>query len=152
MPLTISVRDVVPEDYERWLPLWEGYNAFYGRFGPTALPAEVTRTTWMRFFDVYEPVHALVAENDGRLLGLAHYLYHRVTNAIAPTCYLEDLFTIEEARGNGVGRSLILAVYEKARTAGAKNLYWQTHETNATAMRLYDKVTKRAGFVVYEMR
>jgi GNAT superfamily N-acetyltransferase len=152
MPFTISVRDVVPQDYERWLPLWDGYNAFYGRFGPTALPTEVTRTTWMRFFDVYEPVHGLVAEADGRLLGLAHYLYHRVTNAIAPTCYLEDLFTAEEARGKGVGRALILAVYDKARTAGAKNLYWQTHETNDTAKRLYDKVTKRAGFVVYEMR
>jgi GNAT superfamily N-acetyltransferase len=152
MPATILVRDAVPEDYDRWLPLWEGYNAFYGRSGPTALPADVTRTTWMRFFDVYEPVHALVAQSDGRLLGLAHYLYHRVTNAIAPTCYLEDLFTVEEARGQGVGRALILAVHERARAAGAAKLYWQTHETNATAMRLYDKLTKQSGFVVYELR
>jgi GNAT superfamily N-acetyltransferase len=152
MPITISVRDAVPEDYDRWLPLWEGYNAFYGRSGPTALPPEITRTTWARFFDAYEPVYAVVAEAGGRLLGLAHYLFHRSTTSIAPTCYLQDLFTSEESRGKGVGRALILSVFEKARAAGVPKLYWQTHETNDTAMLLYDKVALRSGFVVYKMR
>jgi len=65
----VSVRPVVRSDYEQWLRLWEGYNAFYGRSGSTALAADITRMTWSRFFDSYEPVHALVAENDGELLG-----------------------------------------------------------------------------------
>lgn len=149
MPGTISVRPVTRQDYEQWLPLWEGYNAFYGRSGPTALSPDITRVTWMRFFDAYEPVHALVAESDGRLVGLTHYLFHRSTTAIEPSCYLQDLFTAQAARGKGVASALITAVYDEARRAGSARVYWQTHETNLTAQRLYDKVAERSGFIVY---
>jgi len=105
--------------------------------------------TWSRFFDAYEPMHAMVAEASGRLLGLAHFLYHRSTTQIAPSCYLQDLFTAEEVRGKGVGRALINAVYEQAMAAGSPRVYWQTHETNHVAMQLYDKVAEKSGFVVY---
>jgi GNAT superfamily N-acetyltransferase len=145
----LSVRFVVREDYEQWLPLWDGYNAFYGRSGATALSPEITRMTWARFFDAYEPVHGLVAESNGQLLGLAHYLFHRSTTAIDPVCYLQDLFTNNAARGRGIGRALINRVYEQARLAGSSRVYWQTHQTNLTAMQLYDKVAERSGFVVY---
>ncbi|CCE06399.1 putative histone acetyltransferase (HAT) [Bradyrhizobium sp. STM 3843] len=145
----LTIRAVTREDYQRWLPLWDGYNAFYGRSGATALAPDVTAITWSRFFDAYEPVHALVAESDGELLGLAHYLFHRTTTTIAPLCYLNDLFTADAARGKGVGRALIEAVYDAARRAGSPRVYWQTHETNAVAQALYDKVAERSGFIVY---
>jgi GNAT superfamily N-acetyltransferase len=147
---SITVRPVAREDFEPWKVLWDGYNAFYGRAGATALPFEITQMTWSRFFDGYEPVHALVAEDSGRLVGLVHYLFHRSTTMIGPTCYLQDLFTDETVRGRGIGRVLIEAVYERAKAAGAKRVYWQTHETNAVAMRLYDKVAVRSGFLVYQ--
>jgi GNAT superfamily N-acetyltransferase len=145
----LVVRPAVPSDYERWLPLWDGYNAFYGRSGVSALASEITRMTWTRFFDAYEPMHALVAETEGRLLGLAHYLFHRSTTAIAPVCYLQDLFTDVSTRGLGIGGALISAVYEHARQAGTSRVYWQTHETNLTAQGLYDKLAERSGFIVY---
>ena len=85
----------------------------------------------------------------GELLGLAHYLFHRSTISIAPTCYLQDLFTKESTRGKGVGRKLINAVYEQAKLAGSSRVYWLTHESNITAMKLYDQVAERSGFVVY---
>ena len=143
------IRPIERADHARWLPLWDGYNAFYEREGPTALPEAVTAMTWARFFDAYEPMHALVAEADGVLIGLVHFLYHRSTTAIAPLCYLQDLFTSADARGRGVGRALIEAVYERARRAGSPRVYWQTHETNATARRLYDQVADLSGFLVY---
>ncbi len=145
----LIVRPVRPDDFAQWLPLWDGYNAFYERVGPTALDPAITRVTWQRFFDAYEPVYAQVAEQDGQLLGLVHYLYHRTTTAIAPLCYLNDLFTSEAARGKGVGRALIEAVYAEARKAGSPRVYWLTHETNATARLLYDKVAANSGFIVY---
>jgi GNAT superfamily N-acetyltransferase len=158
----IQVRFAARGDYAQWLPLWEGYNRFYGRSDATALPEEITRMTWSRFFDAYEPMRALVAEdmtpeniipeNKGRLVGLAHYLFHRSTITIEPTCYLQDLFTAEAARGKGVGRKLIEAVYEQARLAGVVNVYWRTHGSNATARRLYDSVAQDSGFVVYKRR
>lgn len=126
--------------------MWEGYNLFYGR---PALPTEITQMTWSRFFDADEPVHALVAERDGQLLGLTHYLFHQSTIHIAPDCYLRDLYTNEAARGQGIGRALIEAVYEQAKIAGSPRVYWQTHESNLTAMKLYDKVAERSGFAVY---
>jgi GNAT superfamily N-acetyltransferase len=143
------VRAVERADFEQWLPLWQGYNAFYGRCGDTALAGDITHMTWARFFDAYEPMHALVAESGGRLVGLTHYLFHRTTIRIEPTCYLQDLFTVEEQRGTGVGRALISAVFGQARLAGCARVYWLTHESNATAMKLYDRLARLSGFVVY---
>ena len=149
MAAALTIRPVTREDYEQWLLLWDGYNAFYGRAGDTALPPEITRTTWARFFDDDEPVHALVAEADGTLLGLTHYLFPRSTTLIQPICYLQDLFTTEASRGRGVGRALIEGVYERARAADSPRVYWQTHETNQVAMALYNKVAEQSGFLVY---
>ena len=149
MSLVPTVRFAARGDFSRWLPLWDGYNAFYGRSGTTALPDEITQVTWARFFDAYEPVSAMVAEDEGQLVGFVHYIFHRSTISIAPTCYLQDLFTRESTRGRGIGRALINAVYEQATLAGVPRVYWQTHESNSTAMKLYDRVAKRSGFVVY---
>lgn len=149
MTAAIEVRDVRRDDFTAWRQLWDGYNTFYGRSGRTALPEDVTRITWERFFDTTEPMHALVAERSGKLVGLTHFLFHRSTIMVTPICYLQDLFTAEAARGHGVGRALIHAVYERAKSAGSTRVYWQTHETNQVAMRLYDKVAARSGFIVY---
>ena len=89
--------------------------------------------TWSRFFDAYEPVHALVAESGGELLGLTHYLFHRSTTAIEPLCYLQDLFTAEAARGKGVGRGADRWRLRAGDSAPDRpRVYWQTHETNHT--------------------
>ena len=146
---SVIVRPVEKTDLAAWRPLWDGYNAFYGRAGETALPDEVTRTTWQRFFDPGEPVFALVADDNNSLLGLVHYLFHRSTSRIAPTCYLQDLFTVPAARRSGVGRALIEAVYVRAREQGLQRVYWQTHESNAVGRALYDQVAQNEGFIVY---
>ena len=145
MSVTFQIRSAQPADFEQWLPLWEGYNSFYER----TVPPEVTRITWSRFFDAYEPMHAVVAERDGRLIGMVHYLFHRNTAMLAPVCYLQDLFTAAEARGQGVGRALIEVVYERAQAAGSPRVYWMTQESNAVARRLYDQVAERSGFIQY---
>ncbi len=145
----IVIRQIQKDDFAQWKPLWDGYNAFYGRKDDTALSDRITEMTWSRFFDAYEPVRAVVAEQAGKLLGLAHFLFHRSTIMIEPICYLQDLFTLESARGKGVGRSLIERVYQCAQDAGCSRIYWHTHETNETAMKLYDKVADKSGFVLY---
>jgi len=145
VPDKLMIRSAVVADFEPWLILWEGYNRFYQR----TVPTEVTKITWARFFNEQEPVHAVVAEQDGQLLGLVHYLFHRNTAMIAPICYLQDLFAAPGARGQGIGRKLIETVYERAQSAGSLRVYWMTHESNATARRLYDKVAERSGFIQY---
>jgi GNAT superfamily N-acetyltransferase len=145
----LAIRQIEQSDYAAWRPLWDGYNAFYGRDGPAALPEAITRSTWARFFDPAEPVHAFVAERDGTVVGLVHYLFHRSTTRLHDVCYLQDLFTRQEMRGQGVGRSLIHAVYEAARAAGSSRVYWLTHLTNTPGRTLYDKVASHAGFIVY---
>ena len=149
MPMPLLVRPLLLSDAAAWMPLWQGYNAFYGRHGATALPVEVTRSTWQRFFDPAEPVFALVAEDAGELVGLAHYLVHRSTTRIELTCYLQDLFTAPARRGQGIGRALIDDVYDAARAAGIHRVYWQTHESNAVGRALYDKMARHHGFIVY---
>ena len=145
----ILARDLRQGDFAKWKPLWDGYNEFYGRKDATALPDEITNLTWARFFDAHEPIHALVAEDSGKLLGLVHYLFHRSSTSLTSNCYLQDLFTVESARGQGVGRALIEEVYRRAAQAGAAKVYWQTHETNAQAMKLYDRLGTKSGFIIY---
>jgi GNAT superfamily N-acetyltransferase len=143
------VRSIQLADYASWRPLWDGYNQFYGRHGISALAENITSATWNRFFLPEEPVHALVAEQSGRLIGIAHYLFHRSTTRLNDVCYLQDLFTTEELRGRGVARQLISAVYEAARTAGSSRVYWQTNVTNAAGRALYNRIAEHKGFIVY---
>ena len=145
----LRIRPPRQSDFDAWLPLWDGYNAFYGRTGETALPLKVTRNTWSWFFDDAVPVFALLAERDGAVVGLVHYLYHRSTTRPEGTCYLQDLFTAEDQRGKGVGRALIEGVYSAARKARIQRVYWHTHESNAAGRRLYDQVAQHSGFIVY---
>lgn len=145
----IAVRALEQGDYAGWRPVWDGYNAFYGRSGETALPEDITATTWSRFFDASEPMHANVAVEDGGIVGLVHFLFHRNMTRIAPVCYLSDLFTVPAMRGRGVGRMLIESVYERARADGCKRVYWHTKDDNAAARKLYDTLATHEGFVVY---
>jgi GNAT superfamily N-acetyltransferase len=149
MKHTVTTRPIQAEDYAAWLPLWDGYNAFYGREGATALNPEITKTTWARFFDPAEPIFAQVAKLEGEIVGLVHYLHHRSTTRRELTCYLQDLFTAPAARGKGVGGALIQAVYAAARADGIMRVYWHTHESNAPGRLLYDKLAKHAGFILY---
>ncbi len=144
----LNVRPVTEADRAEWNPLWQGYLTFY----EAALPPEVTDVTWKRFLDPVEPLHALVAEIDGHLVGLAHYLLHRSTWAPECYCYLEDLFVSPAVRGHGLGRALIGAVEAVAREVNASRLYWLTHETNSQAQELYNKLAERTRFVHYRKK
>jgi GNAT superfamily N-acetyltransferase len=149
----VTVRALQRNDHAAWLPLWQGYNAFYGREGATALAEPITQGTWERFFDEGEPMFALGASLQGsgpsQLVGLAHFLYHRSTTRLEGVCYLQDLFTAPGARGQGVGRALIEGVYAAAQARGVQRVYWQTQAGNAAGRRLYDQVARHSGFIVY---
>ena len=149
MSPTISVRPVDRGDYDQWRPLWNGYNAFYGREAETALPESVTKETWQRFLNPAEPMHALVATEGSDIVGLVHYLFHRSTTRLNDVCYLQDLFTNPSHRGRRVGHQLIEAVYAAAHAAGSSRVYWQTQVTNTPGRALYDKLARHAGFIVY---
>lgn len=143
------VRSIEERDYAAWRPLWDGYNAFYGRSGATALDERITQQTWGRFFDPREMVHACVAEHEGRVVGLVHFLYHRSTSRLTDVCYLQDLFTDPDCRRRGVGRALIEQVLEHARAVGASRVYWHTQDSNAAGRALYDQLAEHRGFIVY---
>jgi GNAT superfamily N-acetyltransferase len=141
----ITIRELRPEDRAQWQPLWDGYNLFYER---PSFPGEITQTTWARFFDPDEPMFAAVAEIDGKVVGMVHYLYHRSTTAIEDVCYLQDLFTAPEQRGLGVGRALIEHVFGEAERAGSRRVYWNTQEDNP-ARKLYDRLGTLSSFRRY---
>jgi GNAT superfamily N-acetyltransferase len=140
-----EIRPMRFDERAEWEPLWHAYQLFY----KVAIPEEATRVTWARLHDPAEPMEALGAYMDGRLRGIAHYLFHRSCWTIGNYCYLQDLFVAESARHLGLGRALIAAVEERARRAGASRLYWLTHESNAAARALYDQLAERSGFIQY---
>ena len=149
MPTLPHIRPITNTDYAEWLPLWVSYNAFYGRQGDTALDLNITETTWARFLNDHEPVHAFVAEQDDQLVGLVHFIFLRSTSRLNDVCYLQDLDVKKDLRGTGIGRQLITAVYDAALTAESSRVYWQTQDSNVAGRTLYDKVAKHLGFIVY---
>ena len=141
----ITIRPLRPDERAQWEPLWKGYQAFY----KVVIPDDTTAVTWARLHDPSEPMGALGAYVDGKLCGIVHYIFHRSCWTVGDYCYLQDLFVAESARKHGLGRALIAAVEDKARSAGASRVHWLTHETNADARALYDKVAERPGFIQY---
>jgi GNAT superfamily N-acetyltransferase len=141
----VTVLPLEAQDYAAWLPLWRGYQAFYN----VDIAPEVTAVTWERLLDAGSPVNGFLAWRDRQAVGLAHTVRHPSTWSTADKCYLNDLFVSPDVRGLGIGRALIAEVYAQAAAAGCGAVYWLTHETNATAMRLYDSVASRSGFVQY---
>ncbi len=144
----IQIRRLAKTDQADWRKLWTAYLAFY----ETTVPEEVYETTWKRLFTEgeFEP-KGFLALLDDKPVGLTHFIYHRTCWSLTNNCYLQDLFTDPDARGSGAGAALIAAVREDAAAKGIKNVYWMTHETNATARRLYDRVARRTGFIEYDL-
>jgi GNAT superfamily N-acetyltransferase len=140
-----TIRPLHRDDEPDWRRLWTGYLTFY----ETKRPETVYARTWARLFDDAEPVHGIVAERDGQVIGLCHYLFHRHTWFEADICYLQDLFVDPTMRNTGAGRALIEAVYAAADEAGACSVYWTTQEFNYAGRMLYDRVGRRTPFIKY---
>ena len=144
--VSTSIRPLSLAHFEKWLPLWRSYQTFY----QASIPGEVTRESFRRMLDNAEPACGAMAFQGENPVGLVHWIYHRSNWTIGDYCYLQDLYVSEQSRGIGVGRLLIEHVYAEARKVGCSRVYWLTHEKNATAMLLYDRVAERSGFVQYK--
>ena len=140
-----TIRPLALSDRAAWDGLWVGYLTFY----ESSVAPEVTEATWTRLHDPDAPMFALVAEDEAGVFGLVQCVLHASTWSMAPYCYLGDLYVDPSRRGTGAGRALIEAVYAEADARGAARVYWMTHETNATARLLYDRVATRSGFIQY---
>ena len=141
----MKIRMAHEDDFAQWVTLWKGYQVFY----KTHIAEATTDTTWSRFLDPAEPMYCAVAEVDGKLIGMVHYIFHRSCWTEGDYVYLQDLFAAPEMRGKGVGRALIEHVYAVAKAQGGSRVWWLTHETNSDAMRLYDKIADKSGFIQY---
>ncbi|WP_194788693.1 GNAT family N-acetyltransferase [Pseudomonas sp. UFMG81] len=142
---SITLRPVGAADHAAWLPLWQAYLRFY----QTELPETVSASTWQRLLDTSEPTHSTLAWVDGKAVGMVNFIYHRSNWSIEHSCYLQDLYVDSEVRGLGIGRQLIEHVYAAAKAAGCGKVHWLTHETNATAISLYEQVAERPGFIQF---
>ncbi|MFJ3483963.1 GNAT family N-acetyltransferase [Pseudomonas sp. NPDC090202] len=141
----VHIRPVTADDYAAWLPLWKAYLTFY----KTELPEAVIQSTWQRFLDPVEPTNAALAWQDGKAVGMVHFIWHRSNWSINWSCYLQDLLVAPEQRGTGLGRKLIEHVYASAKQYGADKVHWLTHETNATAIQLYERIAERPGYIQF---
>ncbi|NEW91026.1 GNAT family N-acetyltransferase [Rhodopseudomonas sp. BR0M22] len=143
--MAVEIRPVGPDERAAWEPLWAGYLEFY----KATLAPEVSDVTWARFHDPAEPMHLLGAYVDGTLTGIVQFIYHRSCWTVGDYCYLQDLFVADTARGLGLGRKLIEAVYARAKADGCSRVHWLTQTGNTTARLLYDRIAEDSGFMQY---
>lgn len=142
----VTIRPLAAKDEARWRVLWSGYLDFY----QSSVPEAVYASTFARLLGAdAQDFQGLVAEQDGTIVGLVHYLFHRHCWRIENVCYLQDLYADPAVRGTGIGRKLIEAVYQAADEAGAPAVYWLTQEDNAVGRRLYDRVGQKTDFIKY---
>ncbi|MCF5708805.1 GNAT family N-acetyltransferase [Pseudomonas syringae] len=141
----VQIRPVTADDQQAWLPLWQAYLRFYN----TELAEGVSEVTWQRLLDPNEPTHSALAWVDGKAVGMVNFIYHRSNWSIGNSCYLQDLIVATEQRGTGLGRQLIEHVYATAKADGCEKVHWLTHETNATAIQLYERIADRAGYIQF---
>jgi len=142
---SVTLRPVSAHDHAAWLALWQAYLRFY----QTELSDEVSLSTWQRLLDPNEPTHSTLAWVDGKAVGMVNFIYHRSNWSIENSCYLQDLYVDSTQRGLGIGRQLIEHVYATAKADGCIKVHWLTHETNATAISLYEQVAERPGFIQF---
>ena len=141
----ITLRTPEPSDKAAWTELWTAYLAFYN----TERGPDVFEWTWNQIHDPSPDMQARIALERDRPIGLVHFLYHNSFWEPEKRCYLNDLYTVPDARGSGAGRAMIKAVYADAKERSASRVYWLTHEDNATARRLYDRIGKVTPFIKY---
>ena len=143
---SITIRPLHSSDETEWRRLWTGYLDYY----ETSVPEEVYQTTFQRLVSTDHPnQNGLIALQGDRPVGLVHYIYHPHNWKIEDVCYLQDLYADPAARGTGVGRTLIEAVYKEADTDGCPTVYWLTQDFNETARRLYDRIATLTPFIKY---
>lgn len=148
VPLPV-IRPLAPEDRAEWEVLWRGYLTFF----ETELAPEIYDATFSRLVAPEAKERgALVAEKDGELIGLVHYLFHAHNWRIEDVCYLQDLFVTEAARGTGAGRALIQSVYDLADAHGTPQVYWTTQHFNAKARKLYDRIGELTPYIKYQRK
>lgn len=140
------IRPMEPTDRAAWNPLWQGYLNFY----KATVDEATSDQTFARLTGGSEPMGAFLAiDTAGAAVGVVHWILHRSCWTKGDYCYLQDLFVMPELRNQGIGRLLIDAVYTRAAQDGASRVWWLTHETNTDAMKLYEKVADRSGFLQY---
>ena len=143
----MKIRRLISADEAQWRALWTGYLEFYD----STVPEEVYQTTFARLLSGDRgQVQGFVADDDGTLVGLAHYFYHAHGWKVEQVCYLQDLYADPTVRGQGVGAALIEAVYAQGDADGAPSVYWMTQEFNHTARKLYDRIGMLTPFIKYQ--
>ena len=143
--MTLDIRPLEARDRPEWDGLWKAYQSFY----KAVISEETSDVTFARLLDAAVPMHGFVAEDDGHVIGMTHCIFHYSAWTQGPYCYLQDLITKPEHRGKGAATALIRAVYDFAAQKGAARVYWLTHESNENAIRLYEKVADRSGFIQF---
>ncbi len=141
----VEIRKLSAADHDAWLPLWRGYQAFY----KVDIAPSVSTLTFGRLTGGTEPMGGALAWSNGEAVGLVHHIEHRSCWTAANYVYLQDLYVAETVRGSGIGRRLIEYVYAMAATHGLNRVHWLTHESNVEAMKLYDRIADKSGFVQY---
>ncbi|MET0933787.1 MAG: GNAT family N-acetyltransferase [Mycetocola sp.] len=146
--MTFEIRPARDRDFFNWLPLFADYGDFYG----TPVPDEKALLVWSWITEKTHGLAALVAQDDdGNLIGLAHYRTFARPLAGGTGIFIDDLFVAPDARGKGVATALIERVTEIARAQRSGIVRWVTAPDNDEAKALYDKVAEPTTWVTYDL-
>lgn len=132
--MNIKIEPVTKETLPDVLELFGQYQIFY----KTEPDPDRNKEFLKMLLDSPDEGIQFVALQDGKALGFATLYYTYSSVSVMPMGLLNDLYTIPESRGKGVGRALMNHCAAFLKSKGFKKMFWNTATDNHTAQKLYD--------------
>lgn len=141
------IETIAEHNIDEVLPLVRQYLEFYK-------VADISDERNKHFFSQFGPASEFGCQFayrlDGRIVGFATVYFSFATSLAAKVGVLNDLYTVPDMRGKGIGKNLIRHSHDYAIAKGAKRLQWLTAQDNHQAQAVYDALeTKKSSWYFY---
>ena len=143
----VKIRVIKIEDKNDWYLLFQGYANFY----QVEINDNIINTVWKWLHTPEHELQGIVGEINKRVIAFAHY--RRMPSPLRgkDIGFLDDLYVLPECRGLQIGEQLIKRLKQISIDKEWNLVRWITRDNNIRAKKVYEKVSNKTNWDVYEL-